>query len=92
MASHGLTYEPWELIEDLFPKPAATGRPHDTSARKAGPWNSSSGQPPQTASSGPQPFHANTPDGPYYDDSSQSPNVSLQYLEDYAHAYHDRNQ
>lgn len=27
MARHGLTDEHWELIEDIFPKPAATGRP-----------------------------------------------------------------
>ena len=27
MARHGLTDEQWALIEDLFPEPAATGRP-----------------------------------------------------------------
>lgn len=27
MSRDGLTNEQWELIEDLFPKPAATGRP-----------------------------------------------------------------
>lgn len=27
MARHGLNDHPWELIEDLFPAPAVTGRP-----------------------------------------------------------------
>lgn len=27
MARHGITDQQWELIEDLFPKPASTGRP-----------------------------------------------------------------
>ena len=36
MARHGLTDEQWALIEDLFPEPAATGRPpRDPAARTA---------------------------------------------------------